>query len=388
MRDDDPEATIKPDVVEKDLRSRGTKLLSNLFAGLLPTAATDRYEPLLRKDGLALFVEIVSTIMPATSNSVKEDEDMWAWTRLVYVFDVTRTALAVSFLAENGGLEGLALDDPDDAEQIGHAPFRAKELVAWIAQQCSLEGAEAVGTADESVVQKLLVTMLLPVLRRYALLLHARFGIIPPPKEEPAGKSPASAGLSHGGADESEFDRLTAFLRLPTLADICGHILGSPASASSAAGDTGNTLNKLVKGWCSSYADWQLNFRDGQHRGAQEHHVLVADPRVMHLVSPPQQLTSLIESSIAFVCSKCGTSPANPALCLFCGDFVCAQSPCCSYDQTRQGECNLHMIGCGGETGIFFLVKKGAILHVNRKNGILVPMPYLDAHGESDIGLR
>jgi E3 ubiquitin-protein ligase UBR1 len=40
-------------------------------------------------------------------------------------------------------------------------------------------------------------------------------------------------------------------------------------------------------------------------------------------------------------CDKCGTKPSYPALCLYCGNFVCLGGDCCS--EGELGECNIHM---------------------------------------------
>jgi len=40
-------------------------------------------------------------------------------------------------------------------------------------------------------------------------------------------------------------------------------------------------------------------------------------------------------------CDNCGTKPTFPALCLYCGKFLCLGGDCCA--DGEQGECNLHM---------------------------------------------
>lgn len=43
---------------------------------------------------------------------------------------------------------------------------------------------------------------------------------------------------------------------------------------------------------------------------------------------------------------------------------------------------------CGGDIGMFFLVKRSLIVLLHNENGNYMNPPYLDAHGEVDIGLR
>ena len=43
---------------------------------------------------------------------------------------------------------------------------------------------------------------------------------------------------------------------------------------------------------------------------------------------------------------------------------------------------------CGGAIGVFFLVKRCAVLYLYANNGAFTPSPYLDAHGEMDSSMR
>ena len=46
------------------------------------------------------------------------------------------------------------------------------------------------------------------------------------------------------------------------------------------------------------------------------------------------------------------------------------------------------MFRCGGAIGVFFLVKRCAVLYLYANNGAFTPSPYLDAHGEMDSSMR
>lgn len=384
---DDPEGQRwDPADNEREFRGRSSKLVSMLFAGLLDNkdreggnAASKDSQPLLVRDGLSVFTEIVSTIVPATSNPADEDDDMWSWTRLAYLAEVVRTALAIAFLARQGG--GLG-EIAADGEPSTAFPFAAGNLVRLVAESAGISDMEILlSRASDEVVQKLFTAMLLSTLRQYALVLHARFGIVPQSLED-LSKS-TSFGVSVDVDDESEFDRLTAYLRLPTLADICLHLL--PVANDTPTKSQGESLRTLVHGWCESFANWRVakdTIQAAQDRFWRD------DPRILQLSPLPDAFTTLIETSIAFICPRCGKTPTDPALCLFCGDFVCAQSYCCQSPTGNKGECSMHNEVCGGDVGIFFLVKKGIVIYLNRKNGTFVSMPYLDSHGESDVGLR
>ncbi|RKP34174.1 hypothetical protein BJ085DRAFT_800, partial [Dimargaris cristalligena] len=73
-------------------------------------------------------------------------------------------------------------------------------------------------------------------------------------------------------------------------------------------------------------------------------------------------------------------------LCMFCGQFVCVQSFCCSDD--FYGECNLHAMTCSGPIGIFLLVKNNSTLLLWNYSGSFIVTPYRDYHGEMDLGLK
>lgn len=51
------------------------------------------------------------------------------------------------------------------------------------------------------------------------------------------------------------------------------------------------------------------------------------------------------------------------------------------------GECNAHIKSCGGETGLYLLCKRGAVLLLSPPLGCFTPPPYLDEHGETDVSV-
>ncbi|KAF8933107.1 hypothetical protein BGZ52_008581 [Haplosporangium bisporale] len=115
-------------------------------------------------------------------------------------------------------------------------------------------------------------------------------------------------------------------------------------------------------------------------------------PAIYELVGLPRRLDALFEQSIKYICPGCNTVPHDPALCLCCGTIVCSQSFCCldGVDHEGRGECNTHALTCTGPVGIYLLIKKCVILllHVRNGNGCFHPAPFLDEHGEADLGLR
>lgn len=64
------------------------------------------------------------------------------------------------------------------------------------------------------------------------------------------------------------------------------------------------------------------------------------------LVRLPHRLDQLIGRIKKVPCRRCGKSPADPAVCLLCGELLCAQSFCCmdnTLEEPMHGECNTHM---------------------------------------------
>ncbi|KAJ1961860.1 E3 ubiquitin-protein ligase ubr1 [Dispira parvispora] len=109
-------------------------------------------------------------------------------------------------------------------------------------------------------------------------------------------------------------------------------------------------------------------------------------PGIMELTALPTGFDYLFEASSKVVCPKCKKIPQDPALCMFCGQFVCIQSFCCSDD--FYGECNLHMMMCSGPIGIFLVVKSNTALLLWNDSGSFIVTPYRDYHGEMDLGLK
>lgn len=43
---------------------------------------------------------------------------------------------------------------------------------------------------------------------------------------------------------------------------------------------------------------------------------------------------------------------------------------------------------CGGDIGVFLVIKKCIVLLLHNQNGAFMNPPYLDSHGEVDLGIR
>jgi E3 ubiquitin-protein ligase UBR1 len=63
-------------------------------------------------------------------------------------------------------------------------------------------------------------------------------------------------------------------------------------------------------------------------------------PGIYELYRIPKSLESLLRYYEKRKCSKCKKVPTTPAICMFCGEYLCLGLDCCS--EGSMGECNLH----------------------------------------------
>ncbi|KAF7728893.1 hypothetical protein EC973_005288 [Apophysomyces ossiformis] len=229
------------------------------------------------------------------------------------------------------------------------------------------EATEAFDKIGDEAFCTLLKAFALPFLRRALVLMITRFGLIIPPLND--GSKDACEG--------SELDRLLQVLHMPSFSDLLKH---RPPEQ-----------DQLVEDWCrqhikESQRRLQLENPRTEFTASNLIPIPLDLPTPFYLVALPHRLDQLFDESMRRVCNKCNTVPTDPAMCLFCGTFVCCQSFCCSEDE--EGECNLHTLGCGGEVGLFISVKRCILILLHNGNGWFINAPYLDAHGEIDQGLR
>ncbi|CAO1614904.1 unnamed protein product [Sympodiomycopsis kandeliae] len=273
---------------------------------------------------------------------------------------------------------------------------------------------------DDDTLAKLLCSYTLPFLRRAAILRRAVCGdkIFGTRQSYP----------SSADADAVEYVRLLAELQVPT-----------PAQALPVRAERQSPISSMIEGWVKhAYAPLASLFRplpinhsqhgaangqggastltSGSGRGTplgsvaglqsgtqpvanssnllhmhanQPQQILQLEhPHVYELVSLPHDLTTLLQYSQRNVCKRCAQVPPDPALCLFCGQLVCYQSFCCLDSETNKGECNRHVAECGGNVGLFFKLKANVIFILYYSKGTFTFSPYLDSHGEVDVGLQ
>ncbi|KAI8641693.1 hypothetical protein BD408DRAFT_444126 [Parasitella parasitica] len=186
-------------------------------------------------------------------------------------------------------------------------------------------------------------TFVLSFLRKALLFMVVHHGFIP--------QNP-----SDNLEEKSEFDGILDILRLPALDSVF---------------DLQPFEQDLVSGWCQDYLT----------REAPK--ISLNLPTQFKMAVLPNRLDQLLDESSKRVCKKCKTVPEHSAICLICGTFVCARRFCCT--EGTKGECNTHMKSCGGEIGIYIMIKDCFLLLLHDNGGSIMNAPYLDSHGEADI---
>ncbi|KAJ1819361.1 E3 ubiquitin-protein ligase ubr1, partial [Coemansia sp. RSA 2598] len=277
------------------------------------------------------------------------------------------------------------LSGGNDASLLQDSAPGIQALVVWATRQ--LQGADGneetierlKSAANPVTVAKLVTTLMLPFLRRVALLFYLQYGI-DIASEAPWLLSERQRALSSKECaqvlpqSEPECARLLKLLHLPSMHEI----LDVTAQR--------NTV-LLAESWLRELRLFRRRHKSPVSLGAGYTMAIpMSMPTLYSLVELPDRFEVLFERSAKAFCPRCNGVPSDPALCLLCGGFVCAQSFCCEEDGI--GECNMHMRTCGGTVGVYLLVKKCGLLLLHHDNGCFMSAPYLDQHGEVDLGLK
>ncbi|TFK62655.1 hypothetical protein BDN72DRAFT_382278 [Pluteus cervinus] len=299
--------------------------------------------PLLLRDPLTILIE-AAAVAPDMLNHVLV---------LTYYACLARTVIGLVYILNKTRAHNVA-----PVTQRAHQDLFGNIRTFFISIVRHSPVFESTATAildsfGEARVEKLLYALTLPFLRRAAILCRA---VVP-------SAFPTVSQSTH----ISEYARLLQFLRIPPLADISKH----------------DILQNALSSWSAHYGHSQAS--------TQINCGITLDyPTVYRLARLPLVLDTLFgPQDKALVCPRCDTVPNDAAICLICGITCCMQSHCCNdVDYGERGECNMHTRECGGTVGLYFLVKRSALLYINSGNGSFAPSPYLDAHGEVDMSMR
>ena len=126
-------------------------------------------------------------------------------------------------------------------------------------------------------------------------------------------------------------------------------------------------------------------------RNGQLARLFVLEPSGPGLVELPEQYDTLYSTLVELRCKTCDTIPSEPGLCLICGEILCCSSSCCREPTgtgTDRGECTKHALSCGTGVGIVLMLLQCRVVLISGSMAAYYPGPYVDAHGEEDIGLQ
>ncbi|WBW73165.1 N-end-recognizing protein, UBR ubiquitin-protein ligase E3 Ubr1 [Schizosaccharomyces osmophilus] len=331
------------------------KVFHSLEFPLTNAISDDRIEPLLEKDPFREFAEA------SVSGLVMCEESFHVLTQLYYLSDIVknlwvllRSKAALVQLMHDQSIEML---DSSRLEGFQSLVFRIWQLSGLANHSNNPEYFNIHDLYDcrtLSLLYHFMERFELVFLRKSALLWYCRYGVS------------FEGQTIKDGAATCELKRLESRLQLDNLETLASKLLNTNDSREWS----------IVEYWCRSLA---LN--DSLCESPR-----LYSPCIPELVSLPFEHDKLFELLLGKKCSKCLSEPLEPAICLFCGQFLCFQSHCCAFNGI--GECNLHIQQCAGDVGIFFIAKRCAILYLNPPLGSFAVAPFLDTYGEPDLGLR
>lgn len=104
----------------------------------------------------------------------------------------------------------------------------------------------------------------------------------------------------------------------------------------------------------------------------------------------PSTFEELRMKHLKQVCNKCQKVPAEPAICILCGELVCAAKACCANQESelRERESYLHAQEHHGGVSIYILLRSTMCLVVRGYRKSVLPSFYLDNFGEEDRNLQ
>lgn len=286
-----------------------------IFTRLLPDWFRPRplQVPLLARDPLTIVAEAAITCQHALSPVIV----------LCYHVELCRAMLAITFWARlcSGNTQNPAwATKPVNEEDFTTAqtifPEAKSLLLNFYRQTPQLyhEALSALASVPEAHIAKFLYSFTLPFLRRCTILTQAL------KHSNPESNRPVA------GPGRDEYTRyLNAFSILPP-----GRSLFQSTNAAVSAAKLNGTeqLSGIIGGWLKQ---WIAN---------KQQLPVLEYPGVYDLYRLPGKLTDVFRIGLNRKCKACDTEPAHPALCLFCGQFLCLGTDCCA--EGELGECNIH----------------------------------------------
>ncbi|KAH9820567.1 hypothetical protein DFH28DRAFT_952668 [Melampsora americana] len=323
---------------------------------------------------------------------------------LCYHIEVLRVLLGLTYMFRTYpsdwwkiGLEGTdevneeRVESKEEREREGHS---LKILLRKVLEACKIRD-QRVFEIDDLVFEKLIRRYTLPFLRRSAMLKS----VILVSKDE------------HSNRIGSEHVRLRDELGVPSVVEL---LYEGGKSQEEPSQRKAKGISSVVIDWINHLEKYEHQIsritKPSQRRSSGSSSkdsedfddllkteemiksIELEHPVIYELIGLPDKFEKVLGESARKRCMRCEMIPQDPGICLLCGMIVCVQAFCCTSrnlsDEPENGECNVHMWNCGGSIGLYLLIKKCSVLYLSTQNGTFTMAPYLDEHGEHDMGIK
>ena len=274
--------------------------------------------PALAEDSFLLLAECSVYLVPALNL------DIHHVLRVCYLLELVKIVFATNcsrtFPARSCSVPVLPTKECDSPEAMGYlSSFIGRINEATNPNEPPMNP----NTLSLEILDRLyaaLSTYALVFLRKAVILLHVRYGVDFP-----------NTGFSD--MDDSELDRLTRALGLPTLGEMF------QSTAKGEEGSNSNSKFLMMRGWVQHWL-WMHNI-DSMQRAALVG-LRPSHPAIFELIGLPKYYDTLLDEMMRRRCPSTGKELTEPALCLFCGAIFCSQAFCCSKDGL--GGCSQHLM--------------------------------------------
>ena len=356
-------------IFESDISTKQIQKYSISLMGSIFEKEVSQSDPLMLRDGFANLLRVTLAIFPAFKIA---DEHIFHWIRIFALSEITRCIIsqieAILVYPEAVYLQIADRFGKSTAENT-FISILLNEIIKSLGLT-QLQTDKVLQFIRLDHLRSICEGLLLTYARKCVLLLYCRFGMVPPSGS--VGFDLVDSSSDDAVFDTTELSRLSLYLQIPAF-DFLVEILCAQSE-----------LKNLCKNWCGQLSiskEWSESLKCIGTQSVQIEQVLI-----YQLVKLPSKLEMLFDISLSRSCLNCNAIPLSPAVCLLCGTIVCEQSFCC--EDNNVGECNVHMRTCAVTVGIYYIIKKGVILLLHDNKGMFYDPPYLDVHGEIDIGLR
>jgi E3 ubiquitin-protein ligase UBR1 len=293
--------------------------------------ATPAIKPLLSEDIFVFLSELSVCGVPSLGL------DIHHVIRLCYMAEIMKVVLA-NYVEPDGIINLLTKDSsgrriPDETADIPSSAIAAcRGFTEWIAKELQMDYmteppvtwfATREGVSNDSslwMLIRIIRSYILPFLRKVTILHHVRYGVEFP-----------NTGFAE--IDDSELDRLTRALRLPTLERTFS--LFTPR-------DPLDDLQQTAGGWINHWVRYRLANPAANKDKDRQPYLSLSHPSIFELVGLPKHFDVLTEETMRRKCPTTGKELTDPSICLFCGEIFCSQAVCCMKGG-RLGGCNQHL---------------------------------------------